>query len=262
MNMLLVIDVGNTNMEFGLFDRETLAGSFRLRTAPGITSDEIGILSSEYFSRFGYTADDVDDVIISSVVPQIMYSLTSAVLKYFGRQPIIVGTDVDPGLAYAPELGENCEHLGSDRAVAAVAAIAKYGAPLLVIDFGTATTVDAIDGRGCYLGGTIGTGLQVSLDALIRGTAMLPRIELDMPEHVIGTSTVEQLQAGVVAGYVGNIEYQIDRMKKEMGLDEIRVVATGGLSRLIACGTKEISTVDSQLTLDGLRIIYERMKEK
>lgn len=258
--MLLTIDVGNTNMVFGLFSGSELVGNFRLRTTSDVTSDEIGILACEYFSRFGFEPSDVEDVMIASVVPQVMYTLNSAVIKYFGREPIVVDNDVDSGLQYAPHLAASKERLGSDRSVTAMAAIAKYGAPLIVIDFGTATTVDAIDAEGRYLGGTIGTGLRVSMDALIQGTAMLPRVELCMPERVIGTSTLEQLQAGVVAGYVGNMEYLISKMKAEMALDRIRVIATGGLSRLISENTSLIDVIDSRLTLDGLRLIYERMK--
>ena len=259
--MLLTIDVGNTNMVFGLFSGEELVGSFRLRTAPSVTSDEIGILACEYFNRFGFEPSEVEAVIIASVVPQVMYTLNSVAIKYFGREPLVVDSDVDSGLRYSPALAGSKERLGSDRAVTAVAAIQKYGAPLIVIDFGTATTVDALDENGQYLGGTIGTGLQVSMDALIAGTAMLPRVELCMPERVIGTSTLEQLQAGVVAGYVGNIEYLISRMKQEMGLDGIRVIATGGLSRLISENTSMIDVIDSHLILDGLRMIYDRNKK-
>ena len=258
--MLLTIDVGNTNMVFGLFSGRDLVGNFRLRTAPDVTSDEIGILACEYFSRFGFEPADVEAVVIASVVPQVMYTLNSASIKYFGREPIVVDSDVDAGLQYSPALEGAKERLGSDRSVTAMAAIEKYGAPLIVIDFGTATTVDAVDSQGRYLGGTIGTGLRVSMDALIRGTAMLPRVELCMPSKVIGTSTLEQLQAGVVAGYVGNIEYLISRMKQEMGLENVKVVATGGLSRLIYENTDLIDIIDGHLTLDGLRMIYERTK--
>lgn len=260
--MLLTIDVGNTNMVFGLFSGEQMVGNFRLRTAAGITSDEIGILACEYFNRFGFEPRDVEAVIIASVVPQIMYSLNSAIIKYFACEPIVVDSDVDSGLQYCPELANCKERLGADRSVTAVAAIEKYGAPLIVIDFGTATTVDAVDAEGRYLGGTIGTGLRVSMDALIQGTAMLPRVELCMPEKVIGTSTLEQLQAGVVAGYVGNIEYLISRMKQEMQLENVKVIATGGLSKLIYDNTDLIDVIDSRLTLDGLRLIYERTKKQ
>lgn len=260
--MLLTIDVGNTNMVFGLFTGRKLAGSFRLRTASGATSDEIGILACEYFSRFGFEPVDVEAVVIASVVPQIMYSLNSAMIKYFGREPLVVDAGLDAGLRYSPSLGTVSERLGADRSVTAAAAIEKYGAPLIVIDFGTATTLDAIDAEGCYLGGTIGAGLRVCMDALIQGTAMLPRVELSMPPHVIGTSTLEQLRAGVVAGYVGNIEYLITRMKAEMGRDDVKVVATGGLSRLIYENTRLIDHIDTHLTLEGLRFLYENHKAR
>ncbi len=256
--MLLTIDVGNTNMVFGLFDGEKLLGTFRLKTTADSTSDEIGILASEYFYRFGHEPLDVEGVIIASVVPQIMYSLNSAMIKYFDKTPVVVDVDVDSGMEYHPTLMNSKERLGTDRSVTNTAAIAKYGAPLIVIDLGTATTMDAMDEKGYYLGGTIGTGLGITMDALNKGTAMLPRVELAMPSKVIGTSTVGQLQAGVVAGYVGNMEYLITRIKKEMNCQQVKVVATGGLSRLIAENTTMIDQVDRNLTLDGLRMIYER----
>ncbi|MFI3313758.1 MAG: type III pantothenate kinase [Eubacteriales bacterium] len=259
--MLLTVDVGNTNMVFGLFEQDKLVGNFRLRTTTDTTSDELGILASEYFYRFGYQPLDVEAVIIASVVPQIMYSLNSAMIKYFDKTPIVVDVDVDSGMQYHKSLFQSNERLGTDRSVTNIAAIAKYGAPLIVIDFGTATTVDAIDRDGSYLGGTIGTGLRVTMDALIKGTAVLPMVELSMPEKIIGTSTVGQLQAGVVAGYVGNMEYLITRMKQEMNCDPIRVVATGGLSRLISENSAMIDVVDRNLTMDGLRMIYETIRK-
>ncbi len=255
--MLLTIDVGNTNMVFSLFQQEKCLGTFRLRTTADSTSDEIGILASEYFYRFGHDPAQVSGVIIASVVPQVMHSLGSAMIKYFGTAPIVVDVDVDSGLRYHPDLADSKERLGTDRSVTNAAAVAKYGAPLIVIDFGTATTVDAMDKDGYYLGGTIGTGLAVTMNALSAGTAMLPRVELGMPTSVLGTSTIEQIQGGVVAGYVGNMEYLITRMKAEMGEPNVKVVATGGLSRLVADNTALIDVVDRELTVDGLRLIYE-----
>lgn len=256
--MILAVDVGNTNMVFGLFGGQTLLGSFRLRTASDITSDEIGILACEYFSRFGFDPGDVEGVIIASVVPQIMYALTRGMNKYFGCTPLVVNEDVTSSLRFPPELSAYAEaHLGADRSVTAMAAWKKYGGPLIVIDFGTATTMDSVSADGVYLGGTIGTGLRVTMDALTGGTAMLPRVELAMPETMLGTSTAMQIQAGVVGGYVGNMEYLIGRIKAEMGGGEIRVIATGGLAHLVAENTARIDIVDSQLTLDGLRMIYE-----
>ena len=258
--MLLTIDVGNTNMVFGIYQEKELLGTFRLSTNSTATSDEIGVMAVSYFERFGYRTEDVQACMIGSVVPQIMYSLTSAIIKYFGVAPLVVGTDVETGLKFDPRCYET-GRLGTDRALDCVAAIEKYGPPFLIVDFGTATTLDAVDASGVYLGGTIGPGLQVSLDALVSRTAMLPRVELAMPSTVLGRNTVEQIQAGVVAGYVGNMEYLIRQAKKAMGDDSVKVVATGGLSRMIAGQTDQIDIVDATLTLDGLQIIYDRNRD-
>lgn len=258
--MLLTIDVGNTNMVFGIFEKEELLGSFRLSTNSTATSDELGIMAVAYFERFGYKPECVEACIIGSVVPQVMYSLTSAIIKYFNVAPLVVGTDVDAGLEFDPRCYETGK-LGTDRAITCLAALQKYGAPLLVLDFGTATTIDALDSDGVYIGGTIGPGLQVSLDALVSRTAMLPRVELQMPPTVLGRNTVEQIQVGVVAGYVGNMDYLIRRAIEELNCPGVKVVATGGLSRMIAEQTEVISIVDSTLTLDGLRMIYEKNRD-
>jgi type III pantothenate kinase len=258
--MLLTIDIGNTNMVFGIFKGEELLGSFRLSTNSTATSDEMGIMAVAYFERFGYRAEDVEACIIGSVVPQVMYSITSAIIKYFGVAPLVVGTDVDAGLKFDPRCYES-GRLGTDRAVNCIAAIKKYGAPFLIIDFGTATTIDAVGPDGIYMGGTIGPGLQVSLDALVSRTAMLPRVELQMPPTVLGRNTIEQIQAGVVGGYVGNMAYLIRRVIQEMNCPDVKVIATGGLSRMIAQQTDEIGIVDTQLTLDGLRMIYDENRD-
>ncbi len=258
--MLLTIDLGNTNMVFGLYEGKDLLGSFRLATNASATSDEIGIMVVAHFERFGFAAEKVEACMIGTVVPQIMYSLTSAIIKYFSVEPLVVGTDVDTGLRFDPRCYET-GGLGADRAVNCIAAIEKYGPPLMILDFGTATTIDAIGPDGAYQGGTIGPGLQVSLDALVSRTAMLPRVELQMPPTVLGRTTVEQIQAGVVSGYVGNIEYLIRRVIEEMGCDDIKVIATGGMSRMIARQTDRISVVDTRLTLDGLQMIYDRNRD-
>ncbi len=258
--MLLTIDVGNTNMVFGIYKEQEMLGSFRLSTNSTATSDEVGIMAVAYFERFGYRAEDVKACIIGSVVPQVMYSLTSAIIKYFGVAPLVVGTDVDCGLRFDPRCYET-GRLGTDRAVNCIAAIAKYGPPFLILDFGTATTIDAVGPDGVYLGGTIGPGLQVSLDALVSRTAMLPRVELQMPPTVLGRNTIEQIQAGVVGGYVGNMEYLVRQVMAEMDCDGIKVIATGGLSRMIAEQTDRITIVDTRLTLDGLQMIYDRNRD-
>ena len=256
--MLLTIDIGNTNMVFGIYKGEEMLGSFRLSTNSTATSDEVGIMVVSYFERFGYRAEDLKACIIGSVVPQVMYTLTSAIVKYFGKKPILIDDDVSPGIQYEGE-----DHLGADRAVSCVAAMEKYGKPLVVLDFGTATTVDALDEKGIYLGGSILAGVRVSTDALFRQAAMLPRIELIRPASVLGQNTIAQIQAGSVMGYIGAIEYLIRHTKAEMGYgDGVKVVATGGLARLIADNTDLIDVVDSQLIVDGLRIIYERYQKQ
>lgn len=253
--MLLVIDVGNTNMVFGIFEGETLKASFRLKTDADRTSDEIGLLAWSYFKRFGLPPEAVEAVVVASVVPQVMYSLTSAVIKYFGKRPLVVDEDLDPGLPYGVE---SDERLGPDRAVADIAALHKYGGPLIVLDFGTATTLDAVSGAGTYLGGCITAGVRISMDALVQKAAMLPRVELVKPPKVLGSTAAGQIQAGQVMGYIGSIEYLIRQAKAEMGAASVRVVATGGLARMVADNTDLIDVVDGSLILDGLRILYGR----
>lgn len=259
--MLLVIDVGNTNMVFGIYAGEQLAGSFRLKTDVNRTSDEIGLLAFQYFEKFELDTSEIEDVIIASVVPPVMYSLTSAIVKYFNCRPLIIDEGVDPGLPYA---AGGDERLGSDRSVACVAAAEKYGAPLVVLDFGTATTVDAVSREGAYLGGCITAGVRISTEALFQKTAKLPNVELAMPDKVLGYTAVKQIQAGAVMGYIGAMEFLIRRAKREMGYPEgeIKVVATGGLSWLVADNTDMIDLVDKNLILDGLRLIYQRYRDK
>lgn len=257
--MLMAIDVGNTNMVFGLFRGEEPAGSFRLRTDPSRTADEIGLLAWDYFRRFGWDAGEVEDVVIASVVPPVMRALGEAMERYFGRRPLVVDVDLDPGLPYEVK-GD--ERLGADRSVAAVAAIARYGAPLVILDFGTATTVDAISKDGGYLGGSISAGVGISADALTQKAALLPRVELKCPPTVLGSSAVGQIQAGVMLGYIGAMEYLIRRTKAEMGYEQVKVVATGGLAPTVAENTPLIDVVDDGLILDGLRLIYGKYRRR
>ena len=258
--MLLVIDVGNTNMEFGLYRGAELIGSFRLMTDANRTSDELGLWLCQYFQRFGLELGQVEDVVIGSVAPQVMHTLSRAIRTYVGREPLVVDDGLDPGLPYAAGGGD--ERLGPDRAAADVAAIVKYGAPVIVLDFGTATTLDAVSRDGVYLGGCITAGVRVSVDGLFQKTALLPRVELVKPDTVLGLTAVGQIQAGAVLGYIGAIEYLIRQARAEMGEPEAKVVATGGLSRMVADNTGLIDAVDPQLVLDGLRMIYEREKAR
>lgn len=257
--MLLAIDVGNTNMVFGLFEGEKTLGSFRMMTEANRTSDEIGLIMCQYFEYYRLSPADVEDVLIASVVPPVMHALTNAVRKYFGKAPLIVDDTLDPDLPYIKSDSE--ERLGPDRSVACVAAMEKYGRPLVVLDFGTAATVDAVDENGVYLGGCIMAGPKVATEALFSRTAMLPNVELIRPEKLLNTTAVGQIQAGVVGGYVGAVEYLIRGAKAEIGGDKpVKVVATGGLSRLIAENTPLIDVVDPQLVLDGLLILYRKYK--
>ncbi|MEG0764512.1 MAG: type III pantothenate kinase [Pseudoflavonifractor sp.] len=255
--MILAIDVGNTNMVFGIFDGDALVGNFRLMTDINRTSDEIGLLACAYFQRFGLDTARVEDVIIASVVPPVMYTLTNAVTKYFGRAPLIVDEDVDPGLPYCVS---GNERLGPDRAIACVAALEKYGGPIIVLDFGTATTLDAVSREGVYQGGCITAGVRISTEALFQKTARLPNVELAMPERVLGYTAVSQIQAGAVMSYIGAMEYLICHAKEELGGGEIKVIATGGLARMVAENTKLIDTVDSGLVLEGLYLLYRRTR--
>lgn len=257
--MLLTIDVGNTNLCFGIFDGEELKGTFRLKTDPDRTSDEIGLFACEYFHRFGLEPEQVEDVIVASVVPHVMHTLTNAMVKYFNRVPLVIDGGVDPGLKIGVP-GD--ERLGPDRSVACIAAMAKYGAPCIVLDFGTATTLDAVNAQGEYMGGCITTGLRVSADALTQRASLLPQVELTWPEKVLNSTAVGHIQAGLVMGYIGAVEYLIRRAKEELGEPDCTVVATGGLAGLVSENTALVQYEDRDLVLDGLRMIYLREKSR
>lgn len=256
--MLLAIDVGNTDMVFGVYHEKQLIGTFRLKTDSNRTSDEIGLMAYNYFRRFHLDPSDVEAVMVASVVPTVMYSLSSALIKYFGKAPMVVDDGVDPGLVLGVA---SKERLGPDRSVACVGALEKYGAPLIVLDFGTATTLDALNAQGAYMGGCISAGLRITSEALYKHASMLPRVELSAPDHVLNSTAVGHIQAGIVLGYIGSVEYLIRQAKLELGGGEhITVVATGGLARLVAEHTKLIDTVDDRLILDGLYQIYQKQK--
>lgn len=255
--MLLAIDVGNTNMVFGLFEGEELRGSFRISTNASSTSDEIGMMILQYYHFKGYKPEDTTAVIIASVVPPVMYSLTNAIRKYFSLKPMIVGTDVLTGIVnhYA-----NPREVGVDRLVNAVSAIEKYGTPLIIVDIGTAITFDCIDKDGAYLGGAIFPGIKIAMEALFMKASKLPRVDIARTEKAIGRTTVQSMQSGAVRGYVGALTGIILDMQKELEGDA-RVVATGGMGRMMAehCGL--IDDVAPNLTMDGLRRIYENNRE-
>lgn len=260
--MILVLDVGNTNIVLGVYKNKELIANWRLSTDPIRTADEYGIQVTQLFLQSKLDPSDVEGVIISSVVPNIMYSLEHMIIKYFEITPIVVGPGVKTGINIRYD---NPKEVGADRIVNAVAAHEIYKKSVIIIDFGTATTFCAITARGDYLGGTICPGINISSEALFQKAAKLPRIELIKPAGVICKNTVSSMQAGIVYGYIGQVDYIVDKMKKEMmqlGEDEPYVIATGGLAKLINEESKFINVIDPTLTLKGLRIIYEKNREQ
>ncbi len=253
--MLLAIDVGNTNITFGGYEGDRMTCTFRMTTKQQRTSDEYGISISEMLKLSGYTRESVSGVIIASVVPGLMHSLTSSIEKYFNTKPMIVGPGLKTGIKIVTE---NPKELGADRVVDAVSAYEKYGGPVLVLDFGTATTYDLVNEKGEFCAGITAPGIRISANALTEGTAKLPEIEIKKPESILAQNTVQSMQAGLVYGQIGQTKYIINRVKKEKGYDSLHVVATGGLGSMIAKEVEEISVYDRNLTLDGLRIIYEK----
>ena len=246
--MLLTIDVGNTNMVFGLYEGDRLRGSFRISTNAERTSDELGMQISQYYHFHGIDRTETRAVIIASVVPPVMYTLINAIRKYLRVQPLVAGRDVDIGIEnkYA-----NPREVGADRLVNAVSAVRKYGKPLVIVDIGTATTFDAIDADGAYQGGAIFPGLKVAMEALFL---------IERPEHAIGKTTVQSMQSGAVRGYVGALTGIITDIQRELG-GQARVVATGGMGRMMAAYCDLIDEVDPNLTLEGLRLIYENNRQ-
>jgi type III pantothenate kinase len=259
--VILVVDVGNTNIVIGIYDDNDLVSVWRLSTDSKRTADEYGIQVIQLFAKNNLEIADIKGAIISSVVPNIMYSLEHMIVKYFKVKPVVVGPGVKTGINVKYD---NPREVGADRIVNAVAAHEIYNRAAIIIDFGTATTFCALTANGDYLGGTICPGVQISSDALFERAAKLPRVELVKPRSVICKNTVTSMQAGIIYGYVGQIEYIIKKMKQEMiamGEDQPFVVATGGLAKLINEESGSIDMIDPILTLTGLRIIYYKNKE-
>ncbi|MDE6210001.1 MAG: type III pantothenate kinase [Lachnospiraceae bacterium] len=252
--MLLVVDVGNTNITLGLFDGDKIVGNYRMTTKIPRTSDEYGF---EMKGILGDNASKTDGVIISSVVPNIMYSLVNGFKKYFNINPYIVKPGTKTGIKLATP---NPKEIGADRIVDAVAGFTLYGGPVIVIDFGTATTYDLITEDGSFVAGITSPGIKISAKALWEDTARLPEIEIKKPESILAKDTITSMQAGLVYGYIGQTEYIIDKIKEESGLTNCKVVATGGLGRVICEETKKIDVYDRDLTLRGLKIIYDKQK--
>ena len=252
--MLLVIDVGNTNIVLGIFKEQELVDHWRVSTDRLRTTDEYGVLIRHLFYLNGVNSEEIDAIIISSVVPPVMPTLERMCQRYFGLTPLVIGPGVKTGMDIKYD---NPREVGADRIVNAVAAYEKFGGPVIIIDFGTATTFCAVDKKGTYLGGAICPGIGISTDALVQRTAKLPRIEVVQAEKVICRNTVESMQAGVFYGFIGQVDGIVTRMRRELGC-KAKVVATGGLAVIVAPATDAIDVVEPMLTLEGLKIIYDR----
>jgi type III pantothenate kinase len=260
--MLLAFDVGNSNIVMGVFRDGALIQNWRMETHNNKSADEYGMVLNQLFDYEGLDTKDVDDVIISTVVPSTLYTLQHLAIKYFNKRPLIIGPGIKTGLIVKYD---NPKQVGADRIVNAVAGLSKYGGPLVIVDLGTATTFCAVSEKWEYLGGSIAPGLKISSDALFEKTAKLPRVELEEPGRVICRNTIESMQSGLVYGHMGMVDYIVNKMKKELAAcasseKSVRVVATGGIASMIDKGIDCIDIVDKQLTLEGLQFIYEKNK--
>jgi type III pantothenate kinase len=255
--MLLVVDVGNSNTSLGVYRDAELIAHWRLTTNVARTVDEYGVLARNLFELAGLDFKAIDAIAVASVVPPLNYTLKKMAEDYFHLTPLFIDHSTNTGLSI---LYEPASDVGADRIVDAVAAIEKYGAPCIVVDFGTATTFNAINSRGAYLGGVITPGIMISSEALFLRTAKLPRVDIKRPQRVIGSSTVSAMQSGLYYGYAGLVDGVLLKMIDELGSDPKppRVIATGGLAPLIATGSEVIELVDDTLTLEGMRLVYER----
>ncbi|TYS13675.1 type III pantothenate kinase [Rossellomorea vietnamensis] len=252
--MIFVLDVGNTNIVLGVYEGEELKYHWRMETNRHKTEDEYGMIVKNLFQHVNLSLDSIEGIIISSVVPPIMFSLERMCEKYFNITPLVVGPGIKTGLNIKYE---NPREVGADRIVNAVAGIKEYGGPLIIVDFGTATTYCYINEDKQYMGGAIAPGIGISTEALYSKAAKLPRIEIGRPDHIIGKNTVSAMQSGILYGYVGQVEGIVKRMKATGSTNPL-VIATGGLAQLISKESDVIDVVDSFLTLKGLKLIYER----
>ena len=256
--MILTMDIGNTNIKTALFDGAEMYKYWRMSTNINSTSDEYGVRLSSMFAHEGVSPDVVEGIVVSSVVPTINFTIDHMLQNYFGHAPLFVAPGVKTGINIKYE---NPRELGSDRIANAVAAYEEYGGPCIFIDFGTATTFGVIDAEGSFLGGTICPGIKLSSEALVTGTAKLPRFELAKPDNVIGRTTLSNLQSGMYYGYVGLVRNIVRKIRQELGQEAV-VVATGGMALMIEEESKAIDKLDGLLTLKGLRLIYERNRMK
>jgi len=254
--MILVIDVGNTHTVIGVYDDKKLLSYWRISTDLNKTEDEYGMLVKNLLSNSNLSLSDIKSVVISCVIPPVSWILKKMTIDYFKVSALIVGPGIKTGICIKTD---NPKEVGADRIVNAIAAYKIYGGPVIIVDFGTATTFCAVNADGVYLGGAIAPGLEISVEALFEKTAKLPKIELIKPKHSIGSNTITAMQSGMFFGYLGLINELIRRFKRELGEDSV-VVATGGQAELIGNESKLIDKVNPLLTLEGLHLIYEMNK--
>ena len=256
--MILAIDVGNTNITCGVYDGKKLVTTFRMMSKTAHTSDEYGMNIRQLLMFDGITKEQIEGTIVASVVPNIMHSLIGGITRYLETQPLIVGVGTKTGIRIVTE---NPKEIGADRIVDAVAAYEKYGGPVLVLDFGTATTYDYVTKDGCFAAGITAPGIRMCAKALWEDTARLPVVEIKKPKSILAQETISSMQAGLMFGQIGQTEYIVNMVKKETGIPDMKVVATGGLGRIVSDETDVIDIYDSSLTLDGLQMIYEKNRK-
>ncbi len=255
--MNLLMDVGNTNIKIGLANEKENIKTWRIKTDTSKTADEFGMIIYDLFRQQGFTFDQVEGIIISSVAPSINYTLEHMCLAFFKKKPIMVSSNLNTSIKLDYQKAE----IGADRIVNAQAAYSIYGGAVITVDFGSATTFGVVDDKGVFLGGLIAPGIKASMESLVNTTAKLPRIELNKPERVIGKNTVENMQSGLILGFTGLVKYILDKIKEEAGFEKVKVVATGGMSQLVTQNDENmIDVVDRALSLKGLRILYEMNK--
>lgn len=255
--MLIAIDIGNTNITIGIFNQDDFIANYRMTTKVRRTSDEYGFMLKTYLDMANVTKDDIDDFIVSSVVPKVMHSFVNGIKKFYGKEPFIVGPGIKTGISVQLE---NPKSVGADRIADCAGAYYTYGGPCLIVDFGTATTYDFVDENGVFKAGAISVGIETGANALWGQTAQLPEIEIKQPKTILAKNTKTEMQAGIFYQYLGGVEYTIRQFKKEYGKD-FKVIATGGLGSIVYTHTKLIDAYDRELIFKGLKSIYQKNKE-
>lgn len=255
--MILAVDIGNTNISMGLLDGDKIIGNFRLTTKTQRTSDEYGICLTTLLIKSDIKPGDIEDVVISSVVPKVMYSFTNCIKKYLNKTPIVISAGIKTGISINTD---NPKEVGADRIVSVAAAYHTYHRSCVIVDFGTATTFDYVSGNGEFKYTVISPGLEISAQALYGQTAKLPEVEIKKPESILGRNTITGMQSGIVYGYIGQVEYIVKKMKEELNDPDAFVIATGGLGRVIFQGTDVINLYDPDIAFKGIKILYEKNK--